>query len=343
MTLVLLIILLIIILLLLLYYNHTKNYFTNNINTNINIGNTLADYFFNLGKAIINTTEFKNTKNGDFNDIIFFKDLPNEIKMNTYTEWSQVYNNFKMNYNNLDEIRNTINIEHGSSMWECIDKTRESFWISMKPIINRILNDTFKKSNLMKDINYPIIHFRCADTPFVKHKAYHLQKYSFFKDALNEIKNTTNIFDNQKKILILYNNTHYSNEENKTACNIYADKLKNYIKTLGYEPFIDTYSDIDDFALLFYAPAVISTHSSFSFMSGFFGNGKFISAGHFYENDNNIQICNDCGPWLYKGYDLYHKNVNDYHDTKTIVNKLNELLDKFSNTPQITFSSCFYI
>ena len=48
--------------------------------------------------------------------------------------------------------------------------------------------------------------------------------------------------------------------------------------------------------------------------------GKFISAGHFNEKTN--AKCNNCGDWLYKGYDLYHKDVVDYYDTKTVINQL---------------------
>jgi hypothetical protein len=51
----------------------------------------------------------------------------------------------------------------------------------MKPLINKILDETFQKCGLKKDVYNPIIHFRCADTPFIKGNGYHLQYYSFFK------------------------------------------------------------------------------------------------------------------------------------------------------------------
>jgi hypothetical protein len=314
------IILIFIIIIFLIYtsYIKSKEHFNKNNNVSLNIGNVLSAYFYDLGKAIINQEDFKYQQY----DEIFFKNLPTEIKIN---ELNDIYNCF---------IKNNITAQffkdyYGDGIWECINKNKENYNKCMKPIINKILNEAFIKSNLVKDTKDVVIHFRCADTPFVRHFAYHFQKYKYFKDALDKIKQTTNIFNNTNKIIILYNNTHLSNENNMKACDIYVNELKKYIINLGYNVNIESYSNIDDFAIMFYAPAVISTHSSFSFMSGFFGMGKFISAGHFYENET-IEKCDECDNWLYKGYDLMHKDVVDYYDTNTVINQLKSI-DTFSN------------
>ena len=299
-------------------------YENNNINNNVslNVGNELSAYFYDLGKAIINQENFKYKQ---YNEI-FFKNLPIDIKI---YELNNIYNCFIQN-----NITSQFFIENNykEALWECINKDKENYNKCMKPIINKILNDTFIKSNLVKNMKEIIIHFRCADVPFVKHYAYHFQKYQYFKDALDDIKQTIST----NKVIILYNNSHLSNERNMNACNIYVDELKKYIINLGYNVNIESYSNIDDFAMMFYAPAVISTHSSFSFMSGFFGMGKFISAGHFYEK-NIIEKCDNCDNWLYKGYDLNHKDVVDYYDTTTVINQLK------SNGHLLTLSTCFYL
>ena len=298
------IIILIIIILLIIILSIKKESFNNNVS--LNVGNELSTYFFNLGKAIINQEDFKYKKYDD----VFFKDLPSEIKVDNYKD---IYNCFIKNNITLQ----FFNHNSGDGVWECSNKNKEIYNKCMKPIINKILNETFIKSNLVKNVDSVIIHFRCADVPFNKWYPYHFQKYKYFKDALDEIKKTIDI----TKVIILYNNTHLSNEKNMNACDIYVNELKKYIVNLGYNVNIESYSNIDDFAMMFYAPAVISTHSSFSFMSGFFGMGKFISAGHFYEL-GTIEKCDNCDDWLYKGYDLLHKDVINYYDTETVIKQL---------------------
>jgi hypothetical protein len=307
-----LIFIIILIIFFLIFFIHTiyiisNEYFNENNNVSLNIGNVLSSYFYDLGKAIIKQNDFKYNQ---YNEI-FFKNLPTEIKIN---ECKEIYECFIKNNITAQFF---INNNYKEAMWECINKDKENYNKCMKPIVNKILNETFIKSDLVKNVREIIIHFRCADTPFVRHKAYHFQKYKYFKDALDEIKKTIDT----TTIIILYNNTHLSNEKNMNACDIYVNELKKYIVDLGYNVNIESYSNIDDFAMMFYAPAVISTNSSFSFMSGFFGMGKFISAGHYNEKDN-IEICDNCDNWLYKGYDSNHSEVVDYYDTDAVINQL---------------------
>ena len=155
----------------------------------------------------------------------------------------------------------------------------------------------------------PIIHFRCADTPFIKSGWYHIQKYSFFNDALNEIEKQIGKINN---ITILSCTDHLSNEENKQACNKYVELIK--INLSKYNPEVKCNTNVDDFVSMFYAPAVISTTSSFSFMSGYFGNGIFIEPKLM---DVNEEKCIDCvNP--YKGYNIPHDKVEDYHNVDEV-------------------------
>jgi hypothetical protein len=199
--------------------------------------------------------------------------------------------------------------------WQVINNRREKFWLIMKPLMNQIIDDTLKKSGLYKKVQYPVIHFRCSDIPFIKHMQYKLQKYTFYRDSLEEIKRKSGI--NYDTVILLTNTDHRSNIKNKEACKIYLNGIKNYIESIGYKVIIQSKSKEEDFATLFYAPAVISPGSSFSFMSGFFNNSIFISEGH-------MSICNNCGKWLVRGYSIEHKKVNNYYDTTDVIKLLNE-------------------
>lgn len=114
---------------------------------------------------------------------------------------------------------------------------------------------------------------------------------------------------------------HRSDDNNKHACETYTNSLSDYLKSINYEPFIECNKNIEDFATLFYAPAVISIGSSFSFMSGFFGKGKFYSGGHIDENDKKSN-CTLCNKWLITDYDVKHSSINDYYDTKKVISIL---------------------
>jgi hypothetical protein len=254
---------------------------------------------------------FLNKQNFTFSlhDENFIRDLP------SYIEFDEDI------YNKLIKIKNIENelAIYDVVQWSIQNKTRESFWIVMKPLINKVLKETFIKNNLVKKIEYPVIHFRCSDIPFNRHNFYHFQKYKFFSESLNEISKNIK-FD---KVILISCHSHLSNASNLEKCDIYLQSLKKHIESLGYEVIMKCNDTIDDFASIFYAPAVISTPSSYSFMSGFFGDGIFISEGHYIEDVPNT-TCLDCEPWLKNGYSINHKQVADYYDTDNVIKLLNE-------------------
>ena len=288
-------------------------------NIDADIGNILSDYFINLGLSILEKKDFYSKKHyfddNRYYDYFFFKSLPTFIKY----EHDDIYNNltskdisFNKHYlNHLsyminDEIDNNINGNNYKKYY---------FWVYMKPLIHKILDDTFKQCDLVKKVDNPIIHFRCADTPFVRLDDYNFQYYSFFKNSLEEINNKLN--KNYKTIDIMYSNKHKSSNNEQKACDIYINSLQDYLKNIGYETNIINNSNIDDFATLFYAPAVISTCSSFSFMSGAFSDGIFISP-YFYEDKYKNE------PFNKLPYILKHNLVNDYYDTDAVIHLLKQ-------------------
>jgi hypothetical protein len=301
--------------LIILFYTINKIIFINKINEkfeniDLNIGNYLVVYFYLMCKTFLQGKDFyykhKNYK--------FINDLPSYIPLNKTIQNELIKNNFTLEELIIEEKRIIL-----VGMWTILNKRREQLWLIMKPLINEILDNAFKKNNLKKEINVPVIHFRCSDTPFNRNEYYFFQKYKFFKDSLDDIKEMTKV--NYKKVKLLSCNFHKSNDKNSKTCNVYASSLKEYLENIGYEIDIQCDSNIDDLATIFYAPAIISTSSSFSFIGGFFSNGIFISEGHYNCSKKN-EKCNDCGKWLKKNYSIDHIDVEDYYDTSNVIKLL---------------------
>jgi len=285
-------------------------------NIGVDIGNYLCNYFYELGLSITRKNDFYYEQS----DQEVVKYLPTHILFindplyGKYIE--EISKEFKRQQIDEDYLQNKLSF----AIWFIEDPKNIIFWNTMKPLINTILDNMFTKGGLnINKIQYPIIHFRCADVPFTKHQHYHLVKYPFYKEALDIITNKSGI--QYKKVIILSCNTHFASIKNKEKCGVYINSIVEYLNSIGYEVETQCNSNIDDFAQLFYAPAVISNVSSFSFMSGYFGNGIFISSEHNDEN-NTEETCNICGDWMLKGHQLKHKFVEDYNDTENVIKQL---------------------
>jgi hypothetical protein len=191
------------------------------------------------------------------------------------------------------------------ALWVCNENKNMDLWELLKPTVHSILQSAIEKSNLVSSPG-TIIHFRCADTPFIKHQSYRLQHYSFFKYCL-ELIHPIN-----KRVVLMNCSTHLSGKEEQKSCSEYIERLSSYLNSLGYRVEKQCKTNGEDFADLFQAEAVISTGGSFSFMSGFFGKGKFLSAEHTIDD----RICDrpKCLDTFMKGYNIPHENVESYHD-----------------------------
>jgi len=313
---ILLLLIILINLLFLLLFSVKKENFDN---IKVDIGNELTVYFFELGKCILQKKNFEYSKlvtneNSNINEHFFFKSLPSFIEY----DFDDIYNSFHdhgLTYENvLDKVGDSYG---GLTTFELVSNDRYYFWISMKPIVNKILNNTFETSGLKRIVNNPIIHFRCSDTPFLRYSGYHLQYYSFFKEALQLISSKLNKEIHEVDIMSCV--SHKSDELQQKSCNTYASSLKEYLNNLGYKTNIICNSNIDDFANLFYSPAVITIGGSFSFIAGFFSNGIFIST----EADKG-KLCDVCKDFVLYEYNLPHEDVKDYNDTNDVVTLLNQ-------------------
>lgn len=280
----------------------------------LHIGNHLSNYFHRMGLAILQQSDFTNEEYTEN----FLKYLPSELVYSESDICKSTYARFK---------EKGVTIENStfawSAEWYIKNDNQMNFWICMKPLINHVLDAAFKKTGINTPIDCPIIHFRCADVPFVKHHQYHFVKYEFYRKALEEVTVKTGVQYN--KVKILYSPGHLSKKEYDDACDIYSQSLKKYLENLNYEVEIYSNTDIEDFANMFYAPATIAAVSSYSFMSGFFGNGLYITSEHHQEDDEKAGCSQGtCGEWMLEGYLLKHKMVDDYTDTNNVISLLRD-------------------
>jgi len=265
-----------------------------------NIGNQLCEYYCDYVKAILQKKDFTSQSENEF-----IKLFPKTLPFN-----QEIYNKLKEKNIQYETYKDFPS----DSFW--YNRTNERVIIHdiMKPYMHQIFNKAFIDHNLQKKVDDPIIHFRCADTPFIRNNDYTFQKYSYFKKALNELKEKIH-FD---KVVILSCSTHLSSKENQESCKQYSILLKNELKDYNVE--IECGGIVDDFIKMFYAPAVVSTISSFSFMAGFFGKGVFIvPAAVNFDKEELDEITSE-----YKGFHIQHDKVKDYHNIDEVYKLLSE-------------------
>ena len=271
------------------------------------IGNVLSEYFHSYALSICNQTDFY-YKPDSKSDII--KHLPKYIQFNP--ELHSKFNEHGITFSKLDELKSY-------AIWHCDQDWIIDMWIILKQKIHNMLKTLLNQSWLKPSAElYPIIHLRCADVPFSKHYQYFLQRYDFFKIALSRIN-----FDNNpnKTIVIMNCSTHNSGEPQKEACSKYVNKLSEYLNGQGYNCITQCKTNLEDFADIFYSPVVISTGGSFSFFSGLFGDGQFISTEH---KEENKSTCNNdnCNGIFIKGYNISHNTIYSYYDVDTVHTQL---------------------
>jgi len=277
-----------------------KTLFSVTVNNKVDIGNFLAGYYHALVLSILEQKDFTYSVPNK----LFIRKLPSTIpfKKELFMELNQLgitATEFKKTYSSA------------ISFWFVKDKQQQDIGYIMKPLIHSLF-DTALRSDNLHGSSQPVIHFRCADTPFIRHGQYHFQKYAFFKDALQNNRAS-------KSITLLSCSTHKSDQQKQESCKSYTDHLQEYLQSIGYTATAQCKTPEQDFATMFYSPLVISTGSSFSFMSGFFGSGQFITTLHEDEhNKKDFSTCTDCDMWMYKGYNIPHSSVDDYHNTDQV-------------------------
>jgi hypothetical protein len=286
------------------------------------LGNKLIDYFAKMGFAFSCGNNFQydlpyylNTKD----NIFILQNLPYSITLN---------NEFRDKFKNIHLQRvlgdNYLFAGDYANLWELTNNDRLQFWSYIKPIANNLINKILSiyNENIVNNVNnlgkFPIIHFRCSDVPFIRHGFYHFQRYEFFIDSLKELAGKG---IDVSKVYLMVSFLHEGSEKKNAASLIYIQSLKQFLEENNYVVEIISQDVASDFAALFYAPAVISTCSSFSFTAGFFGNGIFITEGHYNEDFESGSVTESpCyAPFIKKGYSVNHSRILDYYDTDAVI------------------------
>ena len=304
----------------------------------LDIGNFLSDFFYGMGMAFLDGKDYSapdqllRATRESCSNMPFIQNLPYDLKCRKDIQTCMLEKGLTREI--IESSFSKIANGAGYATSTIIDDVHERFWTCMKPLIKEIYDEAFKKSNIHMDIKYPVIHFRCSDTPYMKSANYGFQRYQFFKESLKRIEEETG--KKYDKVILCFCNAHFAKEKESKTCDVYADSLVKYLEELGYEVIVKCGNNLGDFATIYFAPAVISTSSSFSFMAGFFSGGVFITEGHKQEKpetdksepDNkdqpNVYMCMNCGPWLSHKYMLNHSEVPDYFDTEYVIKKLKE-------------------
>ena len=180
----------------------------------------------------------------------------------------------------------------------------------------------FKKKykKLIQNVsNTIIIHFRCSDIPFNKHKSYHLPTINNLQFMINQIKNSNELFE----LTTCYD--HAATDQSKSACKKYVEfYTKNIQSLLGKKLKIITCEDtMITFIKMVYCKKLVSLNSSsFSFMAGISKDPKDYISNNLGKEIKNF-IPQHEGDWIYdKECPLLHNLVDSYYDVENVIKML---------------------
>lgn len=287
--------------------------------SDMDIGNYVSSYYYFLMKSILTdddgesfSYDYENNwlkiREQPAKNLNFVKFLPKYISRETLLPYTNMLKSQGITKANFFEGKYNFDV----GIWILQSEKQIAAAKIVKPLLQRVINSALQESNVawspIKNIGHVVIHFRCADTPFVRTNEYHFQKYSYYDRALEYIYDRAGT-DYNREITILSYTKHRSDSNNQTACMKYAESLKRHFLDNKFTVSVRTSSNVEDFATMFYAPAVISSTSSFSFMAGFFGYGIYVQPDPY----NNAEIHED---WVLQDASLEHALVLDYYDVE---------------------------
>jgi hypothetical protein len=188
------------------------------------------------------------------------------------------------------------------------------FWKKARPYVRKVYDKTIPDNK--KQINYPVIHFRCSDIPFNRHFMYHLPKI----DTVNAIISIL-LERNISNVIWLNCNKHLSDTN---TCNEINDFYIGIFEKNGIHVMKQCNSILDDFYLMIYCPLLVSLNSSsFSFMAGISKDPEdYISCNMGLEEMGEYKLQKDADWLMIKSEPLLHKDVNDYYNIEELMLKL---------------------
>lgn len=267
------------------------------------LGNVLATYFYYIAA----------------------KPDPELLAIHTQMVNHMVTSELQTFYQSLDWSTKVPLIEYDSSprsAWHELDAKGNPkanyllYWSSLRSFMQQIY-----VANLPPiDIQHPVVHFRCSDSPFNKHNEYHIPKASSVTWMAQQIKKR-----GYNKITMLSCNSHRSLDQN--SCQKYSEYYAQIFSDAGIEVQTQCNSILFDFALMVHSPVLVALNaSSFSFMAGVAKDpNNFISCnmgkeikGKYYLQTNADWVLDPAEP-------LLHSQVKDYNNTKDVIAKLHDI------------------
>lgn len=270
---------------------------------NSGLGNKLCSYFYFLN---INPEPYLVAEH--MHDID--STINNEL-LNFYKTWQWEPKKKLINYKT--EVRAVWHslYDDGSTKTDFL-----KFWQTIRPQIKKFYYDNIEPI----DIKVPVVHFRCSDSPFNKHRQYHMTKASTIKWMAETIKER-----GYKDIILLCCNQHFS--QDRDSCSKYIRFYSKIFNNAGINVTAQCNSILHDFAMMVYTPLLVSLNtSSLSFIAGVAKDPQdYISCNMGLEKPNGEYILQTQADWILS-YDkpLLHRNVVDYNNTRDVIKKLSK-------------------
>ena len=174
-----------------------KEYFnkTFHLQTGLGIGNSISSYFGVYLERSLNRNSFDIIDDDDF-----IKKLPSHLELLSGDELEELDIDMEMLYN----------LHKSDRLWE---DGGYDLWRLLQPTIKKYLGGVIEKISRHIPVYDCVIHFRCSDTPFVKHDSYHLIKYSWYREAM-----TVALEHYQIKKIYILNCSSHCKDENSHLC-----------------------------------------------------------------------------------------------------------------------------
>lgn len=211
---------------------------------------------------------------------------------------------------------------HQPIEWEDNQDAYVTYHALVRSVGQRIVRNALEKIGYKKEVSYPVIHYRLGDVPFVRNMGHHINKYAYFLWALEK----AGVSDwEDKTVLIVSSNKHHANTLLKTASDYYLQDFLSFLQEHGYNPIVQSESVLEDFATMVYAPILISSGSSYSFMAGMATTGTFLSSSVGREDkiDHSFITNTNC-EWMCPFSPVLHGDVVNYFDLNVVFKQLRE-------------------
>lgn len=268
------------------------------------LGNVLARYFYFINTAAV-----------------VDKEVFERFVIDTHNVTDTKLQNF---YNKFDWSLQANPIAYkssGESSWNQLDADGRRkanylyYWQTVRPMVRKL----YETNAEMKSVKYPVVHFRCSDSPFNKHNQYHMTKSSSVRWMAEQIKNK-----GYDEIILLSCNSHRSLDYD--SCASYIQYYSDLFIESGIKVNQQCESIYEDFFTMVYSPLLVSLNaSSFSFMAGVAKDpANYISCNMGIEIEGVYSLQNEADWILDPNQPLLHKDVRDYHDTVDVIGSLEE-------------------